>query len=359
MILIWKAYKMTKKSKDIFFPFEKPPDFGEVKLIKEDIFWARMPLPMMLNHVNVYILNSSEGLTIIDTGINTKECLSAWKRIIKNNFSNKKILQVFITHHHPDHIGLAGWFSTHFNAKIFSSRTSWFMARMLCLDFQKVPDSNVIKFWQEGGMNKDLLEKKTKEKPFNFSDIVYPIPIGFQSKNCGEKMVINGENWMIEIGNGHAPDHLILFNDQKSVIFSGDQIIAGISPNLGVYATEPNLDTVGLWINSCKKFLELFDDNFLVLPGHKLPFFGVKSRLKQLIFHHEEILMRMKEKLSKVEFSAADLFQTVFGRDIKESEYILALGETIGHLNFFKSRGLLSWTESREGVRLFSISKGL
>ena len=57
---------MVKKSKDIFFPYESPPNFGEILLIAEDIFWARMPLPMMLDHVNVYILNSDEGLTIID-----------------------------------------------------------------------------------------------------------------------------------------------------------------------------------------------------------------------------------------------------------------------------------------------------
>lgn len=347
---------MVKQSKDISFPYEKPPDFGEILSIAEDIFWARMPLPMMLDHVNVYILNSNEGLTIIDTGINSKECINAWKRIIGNYFPDKKILQVIITHHHPDHIGLVGWFSTFFNAKIFSSRTSWLMARMLSLDIQKFPDRNVIKFWKKGGMEKNLLEKKSKERPFNFSDVVYPIPIGFQSKYRGENILINGEKWIIEIGNGHAPDHIVLYSNQRSIILAGDQIIAGISSNLGVYATEPNLDTVGLFIHSCKKFHDLFDDDVLVLPGHKMPFFGIKSRLNQLIFHHEEILKRMNEKLVKGEFSAVDLFNTVFGRDIKEGEYILALGETIGHLNFFKNKGLLSWTERKDGVQLFSMS---
>ena len=40
----------------------------------------------------------------------------------------------------------------------------------------------------------------------------------------------------------------------------------------------------------------------------------------------------------------------------KEGEYILALGETIGHLNFFKNKGLLSWTNNEDEVQLFSMS---
>ncbi len=349
---------MKEKLDKILFPIKKPPNFGEILEISDDIFWARMPLPMILNHVNVYILNSSDGLTIIDTGINTKECIFAWEKILKDNFFKKKINQIIITHHHPDHIGLAGWFAVRYDAKIFSSRTSWLMARMLTLDVQNRPDSQVIKFWKNSGMNKKLLNKKYNERPFNFSDSVFKIPIGFESLSVGQTIQINKDNWKIEIGNGHAPEHLMIYNSEKAIIFSGDQIIANISSNLGVYATEPNLDTVGLWIDSCKKFLKIFDDNFLVLPGHKLPFYGAKLRLNQLITHHENILKNIEDKLLSNEFSAVELFETVFGRDIRENEYVLALGETIGHINYFKKRGLLSWTENEDEVLFYKMSLG-
>ena len=81
---------MKEKLKEISFPINKPPNFGEIHEVCDDIFWARMPLPMILNHVNVYILNCSEGLTIIDTGIYSEECIFAWEKILKNNFFKKK-----------------------------------------------------------------------------------------------------------------------------------------------------------------------------------------------------------------------------------------------------------------------------
>ena len=216
----------------------------------------------------------------------------------------------------------------------------------------------MIKFWKNSGINKKLLNKKYNERPFNFSDSVFKIPIGFESLSVGQTIQINKDNWKIEIGNGHAPEHLMIYNSEKAIIFSGDQIIANISSNLGVYATEPNLDTVGLWIDSCKKFLKIFDDNFLVLPGHKLPFYGAKLRLNQLITHHENILKNIEDKLLSNEFSAVELFETVFGRDIRENEYVLALGETIGHINYFKKRGLLSWTENEDEVLFYKMSLG-
>ena len=62
-----------------------------------------------------------------------------------------------------------------------------------------------------------------------------------------------------------------LFGLQKIALFLlGDQVLPGISPNLGVYPTEPEADTVGDWITSCKKLLRVSDNNKLVLPGHKL-----------------------------------------------------------------------------------------
>ena len=42
-------------------------------------FWARMPLPNPLNHVNVYIIEDEFSLTIIDTGLNTDETKLRWK----------------------------------------------------------------------------------------------------------------------------------------------------------------------------------------------------------------------------------------------------------------------------------------
>ena len=346
---------MSQNAEVINFPFPTPPDPGKIVEVAEGIYWARMNLPMLIDHVNVYILEGPQDLTIIDTGLNFKECKSNWLKIIKNNFGTKPVKNVLITHHHPDHIGLLGWFYENFATKVYASRTSWLLGRMLYLDKQSKPSKQAMEFWIEAGMDKTTFDKKCKEKPFNFSDAVADFPLGFTSLHQGEEICLSGKNWRIEIGQGHAPDHVTLWGLDVPVVISGDQIISGISSNLGVYPTEPLLDTVGAWLSSCNKFLKLAQDHYIVLPGHKLPFLGLSVRLRQLIDNHVSALERIEQKLSVRHSTAVDLFQPIFRRKIHPHEYGLALAESVGHINYFRFRNMVDCSVRGDGALLFKL----
>ena len=82
---------MAESKEKIKFPFVKPPSSGTVKEVFDGVFWAQMRLPMLIDHVNVYILEGENDLTIIDTGINALGCRTAWLEIIEKNFSSKPI----------------------------------------------------------------------------------------------------------------------------------------------------------------------------------------------------------------------------------------------------------------------------
>ena len=108
------------------------------------------------------------------------------------------------------------------------------------------------------------------------------------------------------------------------MVLAGDQVLPGISSNLGVYPTEPNADTVGDWIKSCEKFLKLASDDHVVLPGHGRPFSGLPQRLVQLIENHDAALKRIKEDLRSGPKTTVELFKAIFKRDINKKEYMLA-----------------------------------
>ena len=63
---------MAKLTRKLRYPFETPPSEGEVIEVVDGILWARLPLPMALDHVNVYILDGDDGWTIVDTGFNSR-----------------------------------------------------------------------------------------------------------------------------------------------------------------------------------------------------------------------------------------------------------------------------------------------
>ena len=50
------------------FPHAAPPGEGEAIEVADGILWMRLPLPMKLDHVNIYALDDGDGWTVIDTG---------------------------------------------------------------------------------------------------------------------------------------------------------------------------------------------------------------------------------------------------------------------------------------------------
>jgi len=60
-------------------PFATPPEHGQAIEIAEDILWLRLPLPMALDHVNVYALNDPDGWTLIDTGMSSRKTRAIWE----------------------------------------------------------------------------------------------------------------------------------------------------------------------------------------------------------------------------------------------------------------------------------------
>lgn len=321
---------MDGPPRQIRYPVETPPEGGEAIEIAEGILWIRIPLPMVLNHVNVYALDDGDGWTIVDTGLDTRKTRAVWESVLAGPLGGKPVRRLIVTHHHPDHVGLAGWFQSDHGAELVTTRTAWLFARMLALDVQETPTTETVTFWQRAGMDPATLERRMTERPFNFADILAPMPLGYTRIREGDTIVAGGRSWNVKIGNGHAPEHATLWTEDDGPIIGGDQLLPSISANLGVYATEPEADPVGEWMESCARFRGLADDSRLVLPGHKLPYTGLATRMDQLIENHEGALRRLDTFLSEPR-TATDCFQVLFKRQIGDGEYGLALVEAVAH----------------------------
>ena len=76
--------------------------------VAQGVLWVRLPLPMKLDHVNVYALDEGDSWTIVDTGFDSRKSRGIWQDLLAGPFGGKPVSRVIVTHHHPDHIGLAG-----------------------------------------------------------------------------------------------------------------------------------------------------------------------------------------------------------------------------------------------------------
>lgn len=336
------------------YPWDTPPDSGQAIQVADGVLWIRLPLPMALDHVNVYALDEGDHWTVVDTGIHSKRSVGLWQDVLAGPLAGKPVGRVILTHHHPDHVGMAGWLMERFGAELIATRTSWLMARMLILDAEDRPTPQALALWRSAGMDAAIYEERKNSRPFNFADTCHPLPVGYTRLKEGDVLRAGGRDWDVRIGNGHAPEHMTLWSRDDTLVLAGDQILPSISPNIGVYPTEPEADPLSDWLASCDRFAGIAQDDHLVLGGHKLPFTGLPLRMRQLAENHHGALNRLRQHLT-TPHTAGECFAPLFKRKIDGGTYGLALVEAVAHLNHLHQAGEVTRTRRADGAWLWQM----
>ena len=333
------------------YPFAEPPEPGGWREVADGILWVRLPLPMVLDHVNVYLLDEGDSWTLVDTGLHSRKTIGLWEGLLAGPCGGRPVSRVMVTHHHLDHVGCAGWFQQR-GAELWMTRVAWLMARMLALDVQESYPPESVAFYKSAGMDPEVLAKRQAERPFNTSDGVHDMPLGFSRLSEGQRLRMGGRDWTVRLGDGHAPRHATFWSDD--LVLSGDQILSTISPNIGVYPTEPDADPLEDWIAACRRLAPFASDRHLVLPGHKLPFTGLPKRMQMLEENHHSALDRLRAHLVTPR-SAGECFPPLFKRKIGPGEYGLALVESVAHCNHLWHKGDVTRTRRDDGAWLYQV----
>lgn len=335
----------------LHFPFAEAPAEGKVTEVAPGLLWLRLPLPMTLDHVNCYVLDDGDGWTLVDCGLATNRAKAIFESLLTGPLEGKPLRRLIVTHHHPDHIGLAGWFIAR-GVELLTTRTAWLYARMLTLDRQETYSPQALTFARRAGMTEAQLATRAGERPFNFADVVAPLPLGFTRLSEGAEITAGGRRWRVAYGQGHAPDHAVLFSQDDNLVLAGDQVLPGISPLISVYPTEPAEDPLSAFLTATAALAHLAREDHLVLPGHKLPFTGLPRRLTEMADHHEQALSRLLDHLRQPRL-AVDCFPMLFKRPVTQATFGMALGESVAHLNCLLTRGLVTRSLTPAGAHLW------
>lgn len=323
---------------ELEFPFTEAPAFGATVEVAPGIHWLRMPLPMSLNHINLYLVDAGEGWYIVDTGIGGAETQGHWQAIFDQCLEGKPVVGIVVTHMHPDHLGQAGWLEQRWQVPLYMTQGEYFTGRTFCAGPGEHMPLLARRFYERAGYSEEAITK-IRQRAGGFSSVVEPMPGAYIRMMDGDIMHWGERRLRVVTGRGHSPEHACLLDEENGVLFSGDQIIATITSNVSVMAVEPEANPLQLWLDSHRKMMSLPED-VLVLPAHGLPFRGVRTRLQQLIDHHEDHIAALEEACLQPR-SAMELLPVLFKRSLDDFETNLALGECIAHLHLMLARGLL------------------
>lgn len=333
----------------LVYPLGEPPPAGEAREIAPGVHWVRMPLPFVLQWINLWLIEDGDGWTIVDTGMALEQSREYWRTIFDATLKGKPVTRVICTHMHPDHMGLAGWICRKFGATLWMSRLEYITGRMLVADTGREAPEEGVTFYRAAGWDEDALDSY-RVRFGGFGKAVSKMPDAYRRMCDGDIIMIGGRPWRVITGNGHCPEHVCLWQEELKLFISGDQVLPRISSNVSVFPTEPEADPLADWIASCRKLLASVPNDVLVLPSHNEPFLGLHERLTNLIEGHEKALARVLDRLKQGPKRAVDLFGALFARKIGPDLIGMATGESIAHVNCLIGRGLATRETSEDGV---------
>jgi glyoxylase-like metal-dependent hydrolase (beta-lactamase superfamily II) len=322
--------------------------------LPDDIIHVPIPLPFTLNIVNTYAIRDPDaarprGWTVIDTGLVWEPSIAAWeKAFVMHDLRPRDLRRIIVTHHHPDHIGMAGWLQGRAAADggaippVIMIAHEAALVRAVWIDPTEQPDND-----------RDALidaEMRACAAPPELSAVIRagiastramttPHPAAFETIEAGETLHIGARRLQVHTQPGHTDAHMLLYDAADALVFCADHILMRITPNIGVWPeTAPHPLT--RYLASLRE-LEAWDVR-AGLPGHKALITDWRGRIGQLLAHHDARIAACAAAVAAGATTVYDVAQVLFdfGR-FTQHDMRFAMVETLAHLDHAVHIGLM------------------
>jgi glyoxylase-like metal-dependent hydrolase (beta-lactamase superfamily II) len=334
------------------YPFPEVPAPATTVEVAPGIRWLSMPLPFKLDHINLWLLEDGDGLTIVDTGIGNEQTRSLWNHLLQNQ---KPVKRVIVTHYHPDHAGNAAWLCKRYDAELWMTQGEYLTAHAVRTASAGYTTDAVLAVFRKNGLDDERYARMSAGRSNRYAELVPEFPLSYRRIIEGDEVVIGKKRWRAIVGHGHAPEHLSLFSKELNTVIAGDMLLSTISTNVSVWSIDPEGDPLRLFLDSIARYRELPED-VLVLPSHGKPFRGAHRRVEQLETHHRARLRELMDSLLETPKSAGELLGVLFRRPLDTHQTFFAMGEAIAHLHYLYYAGRAKRALDDDGIMRYAAS---
>ncbi|MGY4448338.1 glyoxylase-like metal-dependent hydrolase (beta-lactamase superfamily II) [Bradyrhizobium sp. i1.3.1] len=244
-----KTDTVQSSAEALRYPWEQHPGPEEIVEVRPGVLWARLKLPFRLNHVNIYLLADGDGYAMIDAGFGNEETIEAWTRLFEGPLKGVNITRLIVTHSHPDHVGLAGWIVERFNCPLVMTQVEYLQSVYHQNRGTEERREAQRLFFRRHGMDESLTEKLLGRGQ-DYLKRVSVLPPSYRRISHGDEVVIGTRRFKVITGGGHALDQAMLYCADDKLFLSADQVLSKISPNVSVWAVEPDQNSLGEYLAS-------------------------------------------------------------------------------------------------------------
>lgn len=298
------------------------------------IWRLTLPLPFTApSSVNTYLFEGTDGLTMLDCGVDTDDGYEALLRGLDHLGATTADLHRLIgSHLHVDHMALA-------KRLVEETGAEWVMHDSTPAEVRWYNDwerrrNRLTDIVASNGAPGDIIERFRTgfEQPKWYSTAMDPThPVA-----DGDRIPLGADRHLDVIHTpGHQPNHITLLDSRSGMLLAGDHVLPGISPFVP-YDGDDN-DHLGDYLNSIER-VELLDPG-IVLPGHGPTIERGRARARQISLHHERRLGAITQELKWGPKTAWEVMGSVFRPNLNHLEQRLAIQETLAHLEYLRRRG--------------------
>jgi glyoxylase-like metal-dependent hydrolase (beta-lactamase superfamily II) len=310
---------------------------------------------------NIYVLAGNDGL-IYDAGYGYKKALKNFFKEFKeiqNYYENQmkkfRITRITVSHGHSDHFSGLNSISNTLGLKvILTEKIANTIKDRISFeinfrgddyeDFLRVRNKLIHKIWKFLRLLGTRLFFRGIHG-LSYSD--HPDEI------IDENFIVllNGEPWIIFPSPGHSPEHISLYNEEKGILFSGDNVLKMRSTWLG-----PPESNITDYIETIKK-LQNLPKLKLILPAHgeiiENPKDTLSAILQRMEQREKQILQAINKNLEKG-LSADDIVKLIYP-DSNKFTRIIARDWVVLTLKLLESQKILKREIVKKKILFFIV----
>ena len=283
--------------------------------VEEGLYRVTFSLPLGIDHVHCYLVRSSNGFILIDTGLGSRDPEKRWRPVLDALDAPIEAIVVM----HPDHVGGARDIAGLTGAPVYQGRIDH---AQCALAWGERNPQRFAEYWTLHGMPRETIEGIVSDSG-RLVDAVHWVERPDRLLDAGEEV----DGWQVHVLPGHADGHIVLERD--GVVLAGGTILMGITPTIGLY---PNSrpDPLGDYLETLRWYEERAPR--VAYTGHREPVADPAGRAAEIAVHHANRLDHAEAALDETPLTAYDVSLALFEDDLSTTLRRFATAEALAHL---------------------------
>lgn len=315
-----------------------PPEEEREALARAGLVRIPLDVPFQVEPVNV-VLMLGDPPALIDTGMRFAESLSQLEQALAGyGLQWGDIGEIWLTHPHLDHFGLAGDISKLSGGQVGAWQHSAFRFEEYIEHWHRDREA-YLAFLESAGVDPSWIEE-SRNSPSHFHEMAGAVTIQ-RTIAAQEGLWMAGRHRAILLHlPGHSPWCTAFWLEDAGILVGGDVLLQRMPSNPVFYPEDVSpvewqgLDT---YARSLQRVLQLPVDR--IIPGHGFSFTEHQKVASRAILRLEQRRHRIRDMLQGREMTAYDVAEAVFTTTLVRKALFLVMSETLRHLEWLVSLG--------------------